>query len=95
MRILGLLESCLFEQTTMAVILMPDATQACMGVPWTLNVAPGTSQCILALWQLQNSPHLPMSGGSYPLRQGPIHFPCEGQYFRLCVSKVPDAVVQG
>lgn len=49
MRILGLLESCLFEQTTMAVILMPDASQACMGVPWTLNVAPGTSECILAL----------------------------------------------
>lgn len=91
MRILGLLESYLFEQTIMAVILKPDASQACMGGPWTLS-APGTSECILALWQLQNSPPLPMPGGSYPLRQGPTHFPREGQYFWLCMSNVPDAV---
>lgn len=94
MRILGLLESCLFEQTTVAVILMPDASQVCMGGPWTLSAASGISECILALWQLQISPHLPMPGGSYPVRQRPTHFPCEGQYFGLWVSKVLDTVAQ-
>lgn len=59
MRILGLSESGLFEQTMVTVILMPDVSQAYMGGPFTLSAAPGTSEHIQALWQQQDS-HQPV-----------------------------------
>lgn len=97
MRILGLSESGLFEQTMVTVILMPDMSQVYMGGPFTLSAAPGASEHIQALWQQQDS-HQPMPRKQLSFKKWPTHFSCEGpgsEYFQLCGSEFLDAEAQG
>jgi len=51
MRLLGPSESCPFEQTTVTIILLPDASQARVGGPLAFSAALGTSERLLVLSQ--------------------------------------------
>ena len=86
MRLLGPSESCLFEQTTVTVVLLPDTSWARVGGPLALGAALGTSERLLALRQKQDSPSLlrATEAGAHTRAS-----------FQLRGPEVPDAVAQG